>query len=436
MTTSTPDNVPPDLVAAILGGRCVAFVGAGFSQPAVLGWGDLLAKLAGRLELQLSVPATATALELELIGQALRDKAGDSLTFEKHVQEVIDESLLNKPDGHHLVKERARLLQSIPFKAIFTTNFDPILVGGDTGSQTYWNVLRKRDGRWWEFPVGVGDSNVRPSIPVIKLHGDANGDPNKAAVVLGRTDYRSRVYGENGYTGFIRAAFANYTPLFLGVSFTDAYLNELRSETLSFLHDAPGGQPWGYAVMNITEDNMHLPELYREHEHIEILPTTEHSQFDEWLRAIEARTSARGRLQSLLRGKRIVWIDARPANNKVGRELFEGCDAKVTTLLSEDELSADEHASADLLITHFGYNNPGSARAYRVLDALRRWSSGPPVLVFTAPGTPTQLESRRRECIRRGAWEYATKWGELYRLIETLLARQVGDPVVYRTRDA
>jgi CheY-like chemotaxis protein len=104
--------------------------------------------------------------------------------------------------------------------------------------------------------------------------------------------------------------------------------------------------------------------------------------------------------------------------------VFESCGAKVTPLTSEHDLSERAHAQADLLITHFGAGGTAEdARAYRVLSSVRGWRTGPPVVVFTESSTPDQ---HRRDCIRRGAWEYATQWGELYRLIERLFAPGAG----------
>jgi hypothetical protein len=422
-------RVPRQLGEAILAGRCIAFVGAGFSQPAVPGWTSLLSELGRRLGVNVDLPTNASALEYELLGQALRERANSAAAFEMHVMDVLESHTLKDgpaAKGRETMKQRTELLRSIPFKAILTTNFDRWLPGHHTGPDTYWNVLREEHGRWWEFPVRSSDPH--PDVPIIKLHGEANGDPDNGAIVLGRTDYRRRIYGEHGYTSFIRAAFASYTVLFLGVSFTDAYLNELRSEALQLLHGAAGlrSTPWGYAIMKVEDARRPLVELFREHEGIEVLPIAEFDQFDDWLRAIAQRTSAQGRLRELLATKQIVWIDSRPDNNRFGRELFEACGATVHALTSEEELKP-EHRDAALLVTQFGYDATyGTSRAFSMLERINAWPTRPPVIVFASADGPT--ERNRQECIRRGAWEYATEWSELYRLIETLLSRKPGNP--------
>jgi hypothetical protein len=317
-----------------------------------------------------------------------------------------------------MVDLRKEMLLQIPFKAILTTSFDRWLPGMDTSPDTVRRVLRRDGGQWWDLPENTCD--VLPRVPVIKLHGDASA----GGVVLGRGDYRQRIHAASSYTAFLRAAFAQYTVLFLGVSFTDAYLNELRSETLHLLYGASPDleRPWGYATMLRTPG---LAALFRAHEGIELLEMADYSEFDDWLAHIARRTSLRGRLGELLDGKDIVWIDTHPANNVRGRALFRECGATVHEIATEAQLDRERHGHAALVITQFGHDpTSGEARAHHVLDALRGWPVRPPVIVFASPGL--RVAENRRSCLARGAWEYATQWSELYRSIEVLFARTPG----------
>jgi hypothetical protein len=49
---------------------------------------------------------------------------------------------------------------------------------------------------------------------------------------------------------FLRCVLAQKTVLYLGFSFGDAYLNELRSEVLAMFGNARGSAPIAYAVLN------------------------------------------------------------------------------------------------------------------------------------------------------------------------------------------
>jgi CheY-like chemotaxis protein len=103
----------------------------------------------------------------------------------------------------------------------------------------------------------------------------------------------------------------------------------------------------------------------------------------------------------------------------------------VVSLTSLDELTSSHH-DADLLLTHFGYQERGPSRAFELLDRVRAWPQRPPVIVFaSSQTTPDQLAANRRECLRRGAWEYTTQWGELYRAIELVLGRVPGQSAGY-----
>ena len=76
---------------------------------------------------------------------------------------------------------------------------------------------------------------------MVHLHGEI--EPSDSAVIT-RQDYRRRLHESPGYLTFLRSVMASYTILYLGFSFTDAYLNELRSEVRSMLgSNASGPQP-------------------------------------------------------------------------------------------------------------------------------------------------------------------------------------------------
>ena len=424
MTSFEP---PSSLVDSILGGRCLAFIGAGFSVPVMPSWGELLEGLAGRLDVEGRAPEPGNALHFEAFGQWLRDQAG--ARWEPLVKQVLDERLVAAtPAARAAMRVRLDLLRRIPFKAILTTNFDPTLEATATtlAPEVYAEVLRDERARWWNAPSAT--THELPRTPLLKLHGDANGDPLRLPLVLGRDDYRQRVYADRNYANFIRAAFAEYSVLFIGVSFTDAYLNELRSEVLHLVHRRDGAPPWGYAV--VRNPSPMFCEFMRKHEGIEVLPIAEFHEVERRLGAIADRTSIEGRLATLLANKRVVWIDPNPQNNELGRALLTQTGA-VASLTSLDQLTSAHH-DADLLLTHFGYDGPGRSHAFELLDRLRGWPQRPPVIVFASgDATPEQLGANRRECLRRGAWEYATEWGELYRAIELVLGRVPGQSASY-----
>ena len=69
-------------------------------------------------------------------------------------------------------------------------------------------------------------------------------------IVLTRRDYRRHLYGDPAYTTFLRTIVATTTVLYMGFSFEDAYLNELRSEVLALLGQGNESAPVAYAIVN------------------------------------------------------------------------------------------------------------------------------------------------------------------------------------------
>lgn len=411
---------PAQLVSAILNGRCVAFVGAGFSAMVTPTWTKLLERIAQKLNVPFTRPSKGNALLHEAVGQQLRDRAGKH--WERLVYEVLEEHRRRAgAASKKALTRRCERLLSIPFKAILTTNFDLSLGStcDELGPSVYSEVLREERPRWWKAPSSPGQEERR--TPLIKLHGEANGHSMKLPLVFGRVDYRHRIYKDRNYASFVRSVFAEYTILFLGVSFTDAYLNELRSEVLQLVHRPRSKIPWGYAIVNQP-----LPmfrTFLQDVEGINVLPTKRHGQFDRWLKAIADRTSVAGRLKQLLPNRRIVWVDPHHAqNNEEGLRLL-GEAAKVKALGSYKKLKESAHGSADVILTNFGHEE---GLAFSLLERIRTWRSRPPVIVFSSPAPRRLLIKNRRECLRRGAWEYTTQWDELYRAIELALSRVPG----------
>ena len=435
-------DVPQHLVSEILSGRCIAFVGAGFSRPALPGWSELLRALSEsipaytpkkqRESLQRMAKSATAALDLEAVAQAIKDSFGDERgAFERAIQEALQvkENDEAAQSGIERVNRRVRWLDEIPFKAVLTTNFDQFLKGLPPGTETYRSILRD-NSKWWQqrnWNVAKGET----TRPLLKLHGDANGDPYDAPVVLARSDYRKMLHEQSRHPHFLRAVFGSHTLLFLGVSFTDAYLNELRSEALSYLHQPGNQNPMAYAIMENRPPEMR--EFFRRHEGIHVLPfdTKDHGWlgFDKWLQQIRNATSAETRLRQLLKSTcdnddecapKVVWLDPKPQNNIIGYSYLERAGAEVITVKHPDDLCKDTHGDAQLVIMCFGHHPQNAPFAVEAMRVLNQWEDRPPAIVFASKEFRV---ANRRTVMRHGAWEYASTWGELFFLLEQLFGR-------------
>jgi len=435
--TVEPSDVPQHLVDEILAGRCVAFVGAGFSAPIAGTWADLLEAIHAALEVdddQISDAIAAArdsggALEYEAIGEMLRrwcrkqGRAADQ-RFEEAVDAALTALRKRNKSNRGLVDERRRLLSQIPFSAVLTLNMDPTLDGMPPEPRAFRSVLRHRL-HWWEHSEWNRAHGWKPRV--IKLHGDANGQAGRNPVVLAKSDYRRLLYANGTYANFLRSVLATHTVLYVGFSFTDAYINELRSEVLSLI-GLPRDRPSGYAILNDT--SRAVRSFFHEAEGIHVLHFESKNPpafrgFDQWLSAIHARTSARKRLQQLLAqpgnmSQPVLWLDAAVDNNTFGHRWLTKAGADVIPLTHVDQLQQDEHASARLIISNFGFRGPDDAVAFDLLQKVNAWPERPPVIVFAGGDHKYR---NRLAAIRRGAWDYACRWTELFELIERLFGR-------------
>lgn len=435
---------PEHLAAEIAAGNCVAFVGAGFSAAAKLpDWTSLLKRLATEAELKVEVDRALSEHEGSegryLAAQLLEDK------LERHgLIAGLRQALVG--ERGETMDRRLALLQRIPFRAILTTNFDGLLIGKVAGEDSYVDALRPEGHRWWEEQFWrdptqrEARSNHRPIGPmVLKLHGNLADERDN--VVLTRRDYRRRLYQDAGYRAFLRSILATRTVLYLGFSFTDAYLSELRSEVLSLLDFRDGSAPVAYAV--VADAATELREFYGRHEGIAVLDygsanKKDFSGFDRWLEAIVDATSPRRRFARLFAGQRVLWLDPHPINNAIVHRFFTaiaseqqdnapielvevGLAERARDLLRE---ARDRGAPFDLVISHWGERERAIcegedlANGPRLLKLMRREDLRAPVVLFS---TSTELRARRKLALSLGARAYCHTYPALFRELEAIV---------------
>ncbi|MCJ7782150.1 MAG: SIR2 family protein [Acidimicrobiia bacterium] len=419
-------SIPKHLVKEIHAGNCVAFVGAGFSAAGVPAWAELLSAIAAsgfsdrtRQRVADLLAEPRTALDYEAAAQALRDEVGQD-DFDLRVAARV-----GRPDTGEIMNRRLALLRGIPFRAILTTNFDGYLPGAIPGREAYLNVLRPQAHRWWDRRFWEGDI---VGSQVVKLHGDASTKP-PSEIVITRRDYRERLYRDPGYATFLRSVLATTTVLYLGFSFTDAYLNELRSEILALLDYNGGDVPVAYAVVNDVGDQE--AAYLRKHEGVEVLAYdsaggTDFSGFDDYLDGIYLSTSPKHLLGRLIARKRILWADS-TASPHFGRELLNEA-SRMDGGVGIDIVRGPEEAldllavtRYDLVITRWGHQQATDAAgepislAEWLLSEIRRRDIRTPAIVFASHG---HADENKRAVLSLGAVDYTFTWEGLFRTIE------------------
>ena len=275
---------------------------------------------------------------------------------------------------------------------------------------------------WWDRRHWDG-SNTGASV--VKLHGSVDA-PDQ--IVFTRRDYRRRLYSSPAYATFLRSVMSTTTVLYLGFSFNDAYLNELRSEILALLDHRGGDQPVAYAVMADASDAEVAYSL--NHEGIQILSYstgdgTDFSGFDDYLEELHRQTNPRLLLGSLLTGKRIIWIDKSDHSSEWGMRFLRnaaesagGAASIVHVKEAEDGLALAEQAT-DLIITHWGHTlGPDrQSAAEHVLTQIRERNLGVPTFVFASS---QHADENKEQAMRLGATSYEYAWEGLFQEISRI----------------
>ncbi|WP_164018043.1 SIR2 family protein [Pyxidicoccus trucidator] len=428
---SSAAELPAGLISAIQAGNCIAFVGAGFSIPAKLpSWSELLNDLsqhvgAGlRKHLKLLLEKKDGGASLEEAAQAIEDELGQNKLAKRLKARLTTRELPLE------MAERIRLLQGIPFRAILTTNFDMLLEGETPSPPAYRKIMRAPRPRWWD--EGFWDQKAC-FPPVLKIHGDVR---DADTVVFTRRGYRQRLHNDPHFTRFLSSLFTQHTVLYLGFSFSDAYLNELRSGALSLLGEGGGDSPIAYAIANDIPPRS-CRHLMR-HEGIHALSYSSNghkdfSGFDALLRDLHEATNPLLHFGRRLKGRRLLWLDKAPENNALVERFFLQAKREahlplgtlqVTHVRSVEKAIAAlrsekmKNEQFDLVISHFGQELKGLTVAERLLEAMRHQDLRSPVLIFSKNDDASE---RRRRALALGAHEYCWSFGGLLRAIERVL---------------
>ena len=426
------------LVDEIRSGDCVAFVGAGFSadggSPT---WSELITAIVEKLAAEKVIDdAHALAAQQYVASGRFDDAASIAIDgLEPDVGDAMVRDLLSEILGSDpsTGRQRDALLNGIPFRAVLTTNFDGRPGGIHRSPDAFSDILRgvSTVSGWWDRSVwSPGDLSGR-SRHAIALHGQLD-PPGGPPIVLTRRAYRDLLYRTPGYQTFLRALFATSTILFLGKSFDDAYLNELRSEIVALLGNRRPDRPLAYAAVPAAKFSIAEERYLRDSEGIQLLrfgaseETPDYDGFDALLAAIHDHTNFFRVMQRALEGFHIFWLDDNPEGHWGDtdvRGIIERIESGASDLtifrsrhLGETLTELTEHPP-DLIITNWGHRADADPVAVQLLDAIHAAGIKVPVVVF-ASGIH-QLENRAA-ALRAGAAAFTSDHENLFREIHTV----------------
>lgn len=442
-------TIPVHLIDELQRGNVIAFIGAGFTAPAGLPtWSALLVQVLEGSAGNVSPSKGAEIYRLVSIGsgdsldqaaQMLEDELGQRIFQDKialllrHPLPLSDEMQL-----------RLKTLREIPFKAILTTNVDVVLPGCISNFHASSASVRSEILRGPSLDFKAQINSCRPSdrhIPTLQLHGSVL-DPDN--MVFTRKGYRNLIHSSSTYTNFVRAVMSRYVILYLGFSFSDYYLNDLRSSVLNMLgYNLTSDMiPLAYAITNDkTEEES---EFFLRHEGTQFInycsvtsregPISRitHEGFDGILKQIHGLTSPLRICGNAFSRKRIIWND-NYGPGALHRRLIHAfiaycveqvpgdrCDIVLTESYQEtlEAISGAIVGSPfDLVVTQFG---SATNEAYNILVGIKRMQLKeterrdgfveellttlfPAVIVY---GMDTEVAYRKRFTTRLGAIEY------------------------------
>jgi nucleoside 2-deoxyribosyltransferase len=195
-------SVPYPLISDIAQGRCLPFIGAGFSKNASLpagysmpDWAELTAALAKDAGTVSGTPATVVA-------QRYEQRFG-----RVQLIEAIRESL--HPDKARPGKAHRAFVQ-LPFDTVYTTNFDLLL------EDAYSEVTRPFRSLVGDLQLPFHAGQIASSI--VKMHGDLRHEEH---IIVTKDDYDSFMEHYPVVATYLSAMLITRTPLFLGYSLSD-----------------------------------------------------------------------------------------------------------------------------------------------------------------------------------------------------------------------
>jgi len=210
----TPE-LPFPLLADIAEGRCIPFIGAGFSRNAVIAngtmpdWRDLGVTLAseGALDPSLAPPEVAQEYERRYGRVQLLEAVRRAL----HMDEC-------RPGRSHMA------FVNLPFDTVYTTNFDVLL---ETAYAAAGRPFRSLVGEL-QLPFHAGQT----ATSIVKMHGDLRHEEH---IVLTKNDYDKFLEKYPVVATHLSAMLITRTPLFLGYSLTDPDFLSIRNVVRSRL---------------------------------------------------------------------------------------------------------------------------------------------------------------------------------------------------------
>ena len=295
-------DVPPELVKRIKKGKVIAFVGSGASRAAGSPlWSDLLKELIKLAIEQGKIPSdrekslvdSIDSYGPESVATVVRKAMGEK-TFRRAMQDLFMKKVKTPTSLH-------RLLVSIPFRAIFTTNFDCLV---ERAYDKAYDVPANKVV--WDTAEDAVLYEDQPKFYVAKVHGDVE---RIGSVILDKRGF-DKLGKDAKYMDFLTKAARDYTFLFLGYSLKDKDVTDCLKQAAVMM---PYEERPHVLLYHKDDGDSDVVDLWSEDFGIgTAIPYDDHGQIIPFLRNLSAQTGGRisnERLELLLRAN--GWLNVR-----------------------------------------------------------------------------------------------------------------------------
>lgn len=209
-------EIPFPLLTDIAEGRCLPFIGAGFSMNAKLPDGKTMPDWPALARTLARDAKTPDGLSPTVVAEKYEKRFGRVQLVEA-IRRALHSDMA-RPGKAHLA------FASLPFDTIYTTNFDLLL------EESYSSIGRP-------FRSLVGERQLpfhagRTASSIIKMHGDLRHEEH---IVVTQKDYDSFLEENPVVATHLAAMLITRTPLFIGYSLNDPDFHHIRSVVRSRL---------------------------------------------------------------------------------------------------------------------------------------------------------------------------------------------------------
>ncbi len=256
-------NIPFPLISDIAQGRCLPFIGAGFSKNAVLPPGHSMPDWAELTDILAKDAGTEPSASPQAVAERYEQKFGRVQLIEA-IRDALQSDRARPGKAH-------RAFVKLPFDTIYTTNFDLLLEAAySEDTRPFRSLVREL-----QLPFHAGQM----ASSIIKMHGDLRHEEH---IVVTQNDYDGFMDRYPVVATHLSAMLITRTPFFIGYRLSDPDFDNIRKVVRSRL----GAFERMAYVVQFNVEPLRIEEAFSDKIHIINLDSDPGSDRDEILESL------------------------------------------------------------------------------------------------------------------------------------------------------